>query len=503
MYALTTHFNQLRKNTLPPDERLEAARDLPPLVRKFLEELETLVTVWPHSRLAGSYAQKMCVGDVKDVDFLVFVSGEYEGENMISPRSMINSLKDALGGLAEALGYDKDAITVDGARRSVHIYFKDHDFHLDVVPCIAPNGLNEPVYVPCKFLKAWIESHPLGYIKLLDKVNAENGYNVKRLGRILKHFVQYKMKQKNMRPKSYWLGALLLQVIDDEGFDSSKSQAELFNWLVTAIYNKYLVTLNTSTTATPNLKDPVLGHNISWNWGRNAFEMFMARLKEARDWSAEAISEDTDRDRAIELWQKVFGAEFFPTSVADEAESLARALTPGRALVESTGRVVTRAAASVAAVPTIATRFHGGRIRMPRINGFGLPPAIQNVGVARHFPTFKASFGRGKVTWRGTLQPREGSPVYRVSVTYKPGWPPEVRVISPRLDPDAPHVYPGGLLCLYWPKDKNWNCHKSMAETIIPWTAQWLLFYELCKDTGRWLGPESPHRYPGKMERAV
>ncbi len=30
-------------------------------------------------------------------------------------------------------------------------------------------------------------------------------------------------------------------------------------------------------------------------------------------------------------------------------------------------------------------------------------------------------------------------------------------------------------------------------DTIIPWTAEWLVFYELWKDTGTWQGAEAPH----------
>lgn len=33
-----------------------------------------------------------------------------------------------------------------------------------------------------------------------------------------------------------------------------------------------------------------------------------------------------------------------------------------------------------------------------------------------------------------------------------------------------------------------------IAETIVPWTALWLLYYELWLETDEWLGPEAPHQ---------
>src|SRR5271157_3120902 len=143
MYTLGTHFEELLKNIRPPEDRLEAARVLPRKVRDYLAENDGFVTVDPHTRLVGSYGQDTCVGDVKDVDFLVRVPGD-PVKNEPNAKKLIQELKRALDGLPKALGYsgfaEIDNIEIERARRSVHIYFQDKDFHLDVVPCIAPSG---------------------------------------------------------------------------------------------------------------------------------------------------------------------------------------------------------------------------------------------------------------------------------------------------------------------------------------------------------------------------
>ena len=92
------------------------------------------------------------------------------------------------------------------------------------------------------------------------------------------------------------------------------------------------------------------------------------------------------------------------------------------------------------------------------------------------------------------LQPTPESPQYRLRLLHEPHRVPRVWVVSPRLRPDAPHRYPGNhSLCLYWPKEWWWTPQKSLAETIIPWAAFWLYYYELWLVTGEWLGPTSPH----------
>ncbi len=67
VFPLRTYFDELLKNVRPPQHRIEAAQELPPLVREYIKQSKEFPTVYPHTRLAGSYPQKMGAGDVKDV----------------------------------------------------------------------------------------------------------------------------------------------------------------------------------------------------------------------------------------------------------------------------------------------------------------------------------------------------------------------------------------------------------------------------------------------------
>jgi hypothetical protein len=107
--------------------------------------------------------------------------------------------------------------------------------------------------------------------------------------------------------------------------------------------------------------------------------------------------------------------------------------------------------------------------------------------------------------WSGPLQPSDGCATYLVEVTYKPGRAPQVHVRSPKVDPGAPHRYADGSLCLYHPKDGDWHPGLFVALTIVPWTAEWLLYYECWRTDPqrRWLGPEYSHGQLGSRKREL
>ena len=298
----------------------------------------------------------MAVGDVKDVDFLVRVPGSPE-DNEPEAKQLIKDLRRALDGLPEALGADGWAgVDLERARRSVHVYIRGRDFHLDVVPCIAPDGFDEPLYVPDRGFNKWILSHPVGYVKLLQELNQAHGGKVLALGKLIKHIRNHHMK--NRRPKSYWLGALLVHHVR-ETLDMSQPVAVLVCDLLDAVYNQYACLLGRDDDATPNIPDPLLGHNVSWNWSRTHFETFMRRVDDCRSWASSAIDAD-DKEDAVKNWQKVFGEDWFPAEVDSAIEGSAAMAMPGKAAVLGSGLVVGASSSQrAAATKSCVTRFHG------------------------------------------------------------------------------------------------------------------------------------------------
>lgn len=125
-----------------------------------------------------------------------------------------------------------------------------------------------------------------------------------------------------------------------------------------------------------------------------------------------------------------------------------------------------------------------------------LTAAQQNIAIRARFPQFKFRRGKKAYVWNGKLQPTEQSPFYDVIVESE--YPielsrPKVHILRPCISTDAPHVYTEGHLCLYHPREWGWVPTKFIASTIIPWTAEWLWFYEAWLLTGKWFGPSAPH----------
>ena len=118
-----------------------------------------------------------------------------------------------------------------------------------------------------------------------------------------------------------------------------------------------------------------------------------------------------------------------------------------------------------------------------------LTVAQQHFFVRQFFPRFEFS-GRAGV-WVGYLQPTEFSRRYKVKIQYRVKTPPKIWVVSPALHPKAPHRFDDGSLCVYWAREGDWGPDMPFHETIIPWVAEWLFYYEMWLDTGKWLGSSS------------
>lgn len=100
-------------------------------------------------------------------------------------------------------------------------------------------------------------------------------------------------------------------------------------------------------------------------------------------------------------------------------------------------------------------------------------------------------FGNKMVAFRGRFSPTETSTEYDIIVLYKMCHFPQVAILEPEIREDAPHRWPDGTLCLFDTRVPEWDPSKSLGEYIFPWIAEWLLLYELWRETGVWHGPEA------------
>lgn len=119
---------------------------------------------------------------------------------------------------------------------------------------------------------------------------------------------------------------------------------------------------------------------------------------------------------------------------------------------------------------------------------------IQKALVEKHFPCFKCRLSHRHLRCDGLITPSKDCATYRIAISYPQDGVPRVTIKDPQIAPSAAiHMYDSGELCLYEPKETPWRSSDHLHEKIIPWIAEWLVFYELYMICGKWLGPEAPH----------
>ncbi len=118
---------------------------------------------------------------------------------------------------------------------------------------------------------------------------------------------------------------------------------------------------------------------------------------------------------------------------------------------------------------------------------------MQDFAIGKKFSSFTLyKNSHQDIFWVGELQPDPNFPIYTVKVQYDP-YSPKVFVLEPEVLKNAPHRYSDKSLCLYHPNDKSYKPDMLIADTIIPWTCEWLYFYTVWLEEGVWWGKEAPH----------
>ena len=102
---------------------------------------------------------------------------------------------------------------------------------------------------------------------------------------------------------------------------------------------------------------------------------------------------------------------------------------------------------------------------------------------------------KGELVWNFDVKPSPLSRTYRLRIQFKRFGLPDVFVLNPNLnelagDRHLPHVYSINpvRLCLHFPKYDEWSLDKSIADTIVPWTYLWLIYFEYWLASDEWQG---------------
>lgn len=127
---------------------------------------------------------------------------------------------------------------------------------------------------------------------------------------------------------------------------------------------------------------------------------------------------------------------------------------------------------------------------MVRMRPKRLSLTVQRMALRSAFPESHIVVKPSELIWKGLITPTPMSQTYHVEVSYKLNSSPKVRVIEPVLETRdgkrCEHLYPGDYLCLFFPG--QWDGSMLIADTILPWASEWLMYYEIWIATGLWEG---------------
>ena len=243
----------------------------------------------------GSYALGTLIKPVDDND-------EYDADIQIvmnpnpqwGPKDYVLEINRTLAGnknYADKLRLKTRCVTVDYAG----------DFHLDVVPRVTINGNH---YVCNRTDNRFEETDGNGYRDWFNEKNRITGGNLKRVVRLLKHLRDHK---NSFTAKSILLTTLAGNTIkaSDEGTTGVSTVADTLETVLSRM-NDYLQ----QHPNMPVIKNPVLpSEDFNRHWDQRRYANFRNRIQSYAQTAKQAKAEPS-AEKAIKLWQELFGENF-------------------------------------------------------------------------------------------------------------------------------------------------------------------------------------------------
>ena len=291
-------------------EFAEFLRDEVNLNQSRLDRLETSVgavkdylrgnlTGYQKTERQGSYALGTLIRPVDDnngydADIQIVMNPNPQWE----PKDYVLEINRTLAGnknYADKLRLKSRCVTVDYAG----------DFHLDVVPRVTINGNH---YVCNRTDNKFEETDGNGYRDWFNEKNRITGGNLKRAVRLLKHLRDHKNR---FSAKSILLTTLAGNTIksSDDGTTAVSTVADTLETVLSRM-NDYLQ----QHPNMPAIKNPVLPtEDFNRHWDQRRYANFRNRVQSYAQMARQAKAE-ASAEKAIKLWQELFGENFGKTS---------------------------------------------------------------------------------------------------------------------------------------------------------------------------------------------
>ncbi len=281
-------------------------------LRNFLKEHEEFKEVHINTFLSGSYKRGTAIrprkknGKLQKPDVDIIVVTNYSLSD--NPTKVINFLMSTL---EDAGIYN----FVDPPNtRSVGVY--TDTVEMDVVPIIAPWGIDSTLYIADSKLDTWLETNPPKHTQWTTEVNNASNGNFKPLVKLFKWWRRHNPTLYR-RPKGFVIECLVAENMDYQENDYEN----LFIGTLESIVNNYAPNISLKTV--PFLSDPgVPSNSVTSGMAFEEFEAFYKKVESHLAICRQA-QEETDPEKELALWIKIFG-DRFPSSNGSGPKSLLR-----------------------------------------------------------------------------------------------------------------------------------------------------------------------------------
>ncbi len=173
---------------------------------------------------------------------------------------------------------------------------------MDVIPAIAPDGLDQPLRIPDRKLEEWIRTHPRGHIALATRFNKESEGRFVPLVKMTKWWHRYQFRDiERPKPKGFTLECLVGMHMNF----NADSYAEAFISVLEGIQRTYY-----RLDQLEDLPDPALaGGTMPTGLTQAEFDAFMETVDESLELARQALDADTIAE-SVEFWRQVLGPKF-------------------------------------------------------------------------------------------------------------------------------------------------------------------------------------------------
>lgn len=266
-------------------------------LRGKLEKHETYKDIHVNTYLSGSYARNTALrprvtnGTLRRPDVDIIVVTNHTLQDL--PSEVIATLRKAV----KSLGYTE----VEANRRSICVSLGSVE--MDVVPVIANPREEGGWLIADKSEEQWLVTNPMGHNQWASAVNKKaNGYFVP-LVKLVKWWRRENLPHLR-RPKGFILETLVAAHMDYK----ETSYEELFAKFLEKVRDEYEWMVQVGQV--PYLEDPsVPGNNVFSRVKQEEFKRFYD-MADAHATLVRRAQREADADRALALWQKVFGDRF-------------------------------------------------------------------------------------------------------------------------------------------------------------------------------------------------